>query len=361
MTLADRAAGLLRLLEPERAHRVAIRFASRARFRLPPEAADPRLKVDVLGLSFPNPVGLAAGFDKNAAAPDATLRLGFGFVEVGTVTPLPQMGNHPPRLFRLPADRALINRLGFNNDGHEAMAELLDRRAGQGIVGVNIGANRDSDDRIFDYVAGVRLFAPMASYIAINVSSPNTPGLRQLQARDALTELLARLTEARLAAAEESGRRTPLLLKVAPDLTDRWLAEALEAAMRGGVDGLIIANTTIARPPLKSSRHTQQQGGLSGQPLFDRSTAMLARARQLAGPEAVLVGVGGVDSAAAAWSKMAAGADLVQLYTALIYDGPSLPRRIAAGLLRRLEERHIPHIGAVRGIETERWAAAWEG
>jgi dihydroorotate dehydrogenase len=364
VSFADRAAALLRLMEPERAHRMAIRFASRGRFRVPPEAADPRLKLDVLGISFPNPIGLAAGFDKNAAAPDAMLQLGFGFVEVGTVTPLPQTGNHPPRLFRLHADRALINRLGFNNEGHEAMAELLDRRAGHrrgGIIGVNIGSNRDSEDRVFDYIAGVRLFSPIAAYVAVNVSSPNTPGLRQLQDRDALADLLGRLGDARLAAAEESGRRAPLLLKLAPDLSEAALAEALETALRAGVDGFIIGNTTTFRPALKTSRYAQQQGGLSGPPLFDRSTAMLARARQLAGHGTVLVGVGGVDSAASAWSKIAAGADLVQLYTGLVYEGPSLPRRIATGLVKRLEERHLPHIGAVRGIETERWAAAWEG
>ena len=181
------------------------------------------------------------------------------------------------------------------------------------------------------------------------------------ESRDALADLLARLTDARLAAAEESGRRTPLLLKLAPDLREGALAAALETALRAGVDGFIIANTTTARPALKTKHNTHQQGGLSGPPLFDRSTAMLARARQLAGPAAVLVGVGGVDSAAAAWSKIVAGADLVQLYTGLVYEGPSLPRRIAAGLVKRLEERHIPHIGAVRDIETERWAAAWEG
>jgi dihydroorotate dehydrogenase len=359
VTLADQAARLLWLLEPERAHRVAIRAAARSRWR--PPQPDPRLKVDALGLSFPNPLGLAAGFDKSGAVPDAMLGLGFGFVEVGTVTPLPQAGNHPPRLFRLTADRAIINRLGFNNDGHDAMAERLDRRAGGGIVGVNIGANRDSPDRIYDYVAGVRLFAPMADYLAVNVSSPNTPGLRELQDRDALSDLLARIGVARAAATAESGRRTPLLLKLAPDLPERALAEAIEIAIRSGVDGLIIANTTTGRPSLKSKRHAQQKGGLSGAPLFDLSTAMLARARQLAGPNLVLVGVGGVDGPAAAWSKIAAGADLIQLYTGLIYEGPSLPRRIAAGLARRLDERNIAHIGAVRGIETERWAAAWAG
>jgi dihydroorotate dehydrogenase len=359
MTLGDRAARLLRLIEPERAHRLAIR-AARARRDEAAATGDSRLAVERLGLVFPNPIGLAAGFDKNGAVPDAMLSLGFGFVEVGTVTPLPQQGNPPPRLFRLAADRAVINRLGFNNDGHEALTERLYRRAGRsGIVGVNVGANRDSEDRIYDYVAGVRLFAPVAAYLTVNVSSPNTPGLRDLQAGAALGELLTRIDQARVAAAAESGRRTPLLLKIAPDMSDIALAELVGTALRLGVDGLVVSNTTVARPELKSRRHAEEQGGLSGRPLFERSTAMLARARQFAGPDWVIIGAGGVDSAAAAWSKIAAGADLVQLYTGLIYEGPSLPKRIAAGLVRRLEERHIRHIDDVRGIETDRWAAGW--
>jgi dihydroorotate dehydrogenase len=360
VSLGDRAARLLRLLDPERAHGIAIRSAGRMRPRATAEAAHPRLAVQALGLAFPNPIGLAAGFDKDAAAPDAMLGLGFGFVEIGTLTPLPQAGNARPRLFRLTADRAIINRLGFNNEGHEAALERLDRRAGRGgIVGVNVGANRDSEDRIGDYVAGVRLFAPEAAYLTINISSPNTPGLRDLQVRGALTELVARTGEARQAAAEECGRRTPLLLKLAPDLSDAALAEVVAIAQAGGVDGLVVSNTTIARPRLRSRRHIDEQGGLSGRPLFDMSTAMLARARQLAGPDLVLIGVGGVDGAAAAWSKIAAGADLVQLYTGLVYEGPSLPRRISAGLLQRLDERNITSIREVRGIETARWAAGW--
>jgi dihydroorotate dehydrogenase len=360
MTLADQAASLLRLLEPERAHRVAIKGAGGMRFRAPSHSRDPRLGVKVLGLDFPNPIGLAAGLDKDAIIPDAMLGLGFGWVEVGTLTPLPQAGNPQPRLFRLPSDRALINRLGFNNEGHEAALDRLDRRAGRpGIVGVNIGANRDSEDRVFDYYAGVRLFAPVASYLTINVSSPNTPGLRELQTGDALSELLKRIEDARIGADEECGRRAPLLLKVAPDLDDKELAGVIEISTRNRVDGLIIANTTAARPPLKSRRHVQELGGLSGRPLFELSTAMIARARELAGLDLVLVGTGGVDGAAAAWSKIAAGADLVQLYTALVYEGPSLPRKITAELLRRLEQRNFKSIRDVRGIETHRWAAAW--
>ena len=358
MSAFDQVARALRLLDPERAHRAAIRAASHLHARPPAVSRDARLAMRAFGLEFPNPVGLAAGFDKNAQAPDAML--GFGFVEVGTVTPLPQDGNPRPRLFRLAADRALINRLGFNNEGHEAMAERLDRRAGRpGIVGVNIGANRDSDDRIFDYVAGVRLFAPLASYLTVNVSSPNTPGLRDLQGAEALTELLARIGDARDAAAAETGRRTPVLLKIAPDMNDGSLAALIDVATRAGIDGLVIANTTLTRPKLRSQRHRDELGGLSGRPLFEVSTSMVARARELAGPDLTLVAAGGVDGAAAAWSKIAAGADLVQLYTGLIFEGPSLARRIAAELLKRLEERNIRHLRDVRGIETARWAAGW--
>jgi len=360
MTISDRATQTLRLFEPERAHRLAIKAARLRRSKPPAVTADPRLAVSALGLDFPNPIGLAAGLDKNGEVPDAMLGMGFGFVEIGTLTPLPQEGNPRPRLFRLTADRALINRLGFNNEGHEAALDRLDKRAGRsGIVGVNIGANRDSDDRLYDYYAGIRLFAPMAAYLTVNVSSPNTPGLRELQKGDALNALLRRIEEARGGAAKECGRRTPLLLKVAPDLDDAGLAALIAAAQQHGIDGLIISNTTVTRPDLKSKRHAQELGGLSGRPLFELSTAMVARARQLAGPDLVLVGAGGVDGAGTAWSKIAAGADLVQLYTGLIFEGPSLPKRIATELVRRLEERNFKRIGDIRGIETERWAAAW--
>ena len=360
MTIVDRATGVLRFLEPERAHRIALNWLRTMPTRAPASARDPRLKISVLGLDFPNPVGLAAGLDKDAEVPDAMLGLGFGFVEIGTVTPLPQAGNPAPRLFRLSSDRALINRLGFNNEGHEAALDRLDRRNGRaGIVGANLGANRDSEDRLYDYYAGVRLFAPVASYLTINVSSPNTPGLRELQEAAALTELLKRIGEARDQATEEAGRRAPLLLKVAPDLDEAGLNRIVQITKEHGVDGLIIANTTVTRPPLKTRRHGEELGGLSGRPLFEISTAMIARAREIAGPEMVLVGAGGVDGAAAAWSKIAAGADLVQLYTGLIYEGPSLPRRIVAELLKRLEERNFRTIREVRGIETARWSAAW--
>ena len=361
MILGDQAARVLRLMDAEKAHDLALGAARRMPVRAR-GAGDARLATDVLGLHFPNPVGLAAGFDKNAVVPDAMLGLGFGFVEVGTVTPLPQTGNPRPRLFRLPADGAIINRLGFNNDGHDAVADrLLARARRPGLVGVNIGANRDTTDRFFDYYAGVRMFAPLAAWLTVNVSSPNTPGLRDLQGSDALEALLGRLRAGRDEAEAECGRRPPLLVKIAPDMDETTLAAIVEVAAAGAADGLIISNTTIARPDLRSTREAEELGGLSGKPLFERSTTMVARARQLAGDRLALVAVGGVADAAGAWSKFAAGADLVQLYTGMIYEGPSLPRRIVSGLLRRLDERNIAHIRDVRGIETTRWAAGWAG
>jgi len=359
MSAGDRAARLLRLLDPERAHRLTIAALKRRRLKRLDHDDDPRLALRLFGLSFPSPVGLAAGFDKNGEVPDAMLQLGFGFVEIGTVTPQPQRGNPKPRIFRLPDDGAVINRLGFNNLGHDAVARNLERRRGRGgLVGVNIGANKDSEDRIADYVTGVARFAPLASWLTINISSPNTPGLRDLQEADELGRLLGRAMEAREVSVAAAGRKVPLFVKISPDIDDSQLTALLKTALGNQVDGLIIANTTIARPPLKSQQR-QQIGGISGRPLFNPSTAMLARVRSLVGDRLVLIGVGGVDGADTAWAKIAAGADLIQLYTGMIYQGPSLPERIKAGLIDRLEGRNFSHISQARGIETERWAAAW--
>ncbi len=359
MSGADRAARLLRLLGPELAHRLTIVALKRRRLKPLARDGDPRLALRLFGLAFPSPIGLAAGFDKNGEVPDAMLRLGFGFVEIGTVTPRLQRGNPKPRVFRLPADGAVINRLGFNNLGHDAVARNLEQRRGRGgLVGVNIGANRDSEDRIADYVNGVTRFAPLAAWLSVNISSPNTPGLRQLQEAGELGQLLGRVMEAREAAIAAAGRKVPLFVKISPDMDDDQLIALLETALRHQVDGLVISNTTVARPPLKSRQH-QQIGGLSGRPLFELSTAMLARVRALVGDRLVLIGCGGVDGADTAWAKIAAGADLIQLYTGMIYQGPSLPERIKAGLARRLEDRNFSHISEARGIETARWAAAW--
>jgi dihydroorotate dehydrogenase len=315
---------------------------------------DPRLVTRVARLSFPNPLGMAAGYDKNAEVPDALLGLGFGFAEVGTVTPLAQAGNPKPRIFRLAEDDAVINRLGFNNAGHDAaFARLSTLPAGLGIVGVNIGANKDAADRIADYEAGVRRFAAVASYLTVNISSPNTPGLRNLQGREQLAELLARVAAARIASARPD---LPVFLKIAPDLHEADLDDVAAAVGAHGIDGVIVSNTTLSREGLRSV-HRDEAGGMSGRPLFDRSTAMLARLRQRVGPQMALVGVGGVDTAEAALEKIRAGADLVQLYTGMIYAGPSLPGRIVSGLSTFLDREGLSSLSSIRDTRVAHWAA----
>jgi dihydroorotate dehydrogenase len=342
-------------LDPETAHGLSIAALKRGLVVGRPPAIDPRLEVTVAGLEFPNPLGMAAGYDKNAEVPDALLGLGFGFAEVGTVTPLPQPGNPRPRIFRLTEDRAVINRLGFNNDGQARAFGRLEARAGRGgIVGVNIGANKDSADRVADYVQGVRRFAALASYLTVNISSPNTPGLRALQARQALAELLAQVIAARDEAAA-GGRRTPVFLKIAPDLSDAELADIAAEALDKAVDGIIVSNTTLARPGL-TGRHRDEAGGLSGRPLFGRSTAVLARMRRLVGRDMPLVGAGGVDSAETALDKIRAGADLVQLYTGLIYGGPSLPGRIVRSLAAFAAREGLKNIRELRDSAVGQWA-----
>jgi dihydroorotate dehydrogenase len=341
-------------LDPEAAHGLSIK-ALRSRLPLasrPPR--DPKLAVGVAGLDFANPLGMAAGYDKNAEVPDALLALGFGFAEVGTVTPLPQAGNPKPRIFRLVEDEAVINRLGFNNEGHDAAEQRLAARRGKGgIVGVNIGANKDSADRIADYEKGVLRFAPLASYLTVNISSPNTPGLRTMQAREQLAELLARVTAAR----EKAAVRPPIFLKIAPDLVEAELEDIAAEVLDKKIDGVIVSNTTISRPALKALAHTGEAGGLSGKPLFERSTVVLARMRRLLGPKVAIVGVGGVDSAEAAAEKIRAGADLVQLYTGMIYAGPSLPGRIVRGLSGIVAREGARSIGDLRDTRLAAWAA----
>lgn len=342
----------LAAVDPEMAHRLTVKALA---WGLVPGAAgepDPRLVQRLFGLDFPNPLGLAAGADKNAEAPDATLALGFGFTEVGTVTPRPQPGNPRPRLFRLDEDRALINRMGFNNDGHAAVAARLGARAGRtGIVGVNIGANRDSTDRIADYVAGLHAFHAVAAYLAINVSSPNTPGLRDLQSRAQLAALIGRLTDARAALP----RPVPLLLKIAPDLAAEDLADIVELSLGGGIDGIIVSNTTVSRPPLRSP-HAGEVGGLSGRPLFALSTRRLAEVHRLTAGRIPLVGVGGIESAETAWQKVRAGASLLQLYTALVFDGPGLVTAIRHGLAERVTAHGLSSIAEAVGTGAKEWA-----
>jgi dihydroorotate dehydrogenase len=342
--------------DPETAHGLSIAALKSGLPFCPKPRPDARLAVRVAGLDFPNPLGMAAGYDKNAEVPDALLGLGFGFAEVGTITPLPQPGNPKPRIFRLTADRAVINRLGFNNDGHDRAHQRLRARAGRGgIVGVNIGANKDSADRGGDYVLGVRRFADVASYLTVNISSPNTPGLRGMQERKALAELLTCVMAARDEAAA-GGRKLPVFLKIAPDLTEPELADIAAEVLESKLEGVMVSNTTLARANLRDSAHRDEAGGLSGRPLFERSTAVLARMRKLLGPEVALVGVGGVDSTETAIEKIRAGADLVQLYTGMIYGGPALPGRIVSGLAEFCAHEKLASIRELRDSGVERWA-----
>jgi len=330
--LATRA---LHALDPEDAHGASI-AALKAGLGPRTSAEDPALAVEIAGLRLPNPVGLAAGFDKNAEVAKAMLAAGFGFVECGTVTPKPQAGNPRPRLFRLSEDEAVINRMGFNNAGLEPFAANLGRRganvAGRGIVGANIGANKDAEDRIGDYVAGLKRLWGLADYFTVNVSSPNTPGLRALQSGAALTELLGRTREARAAL---PGRH-PVFLKVAPDLDDAEIEAIADAVAVAHFDGVIVSNTTLARPESLTSSHRGEAGGLSGAPLMSASTQVLALFHAAAKGRFALIGVGGVASGADAYAKIKAGASAVQLYSALVFQGPGLVSAIRRDLAQRL-------------------------
>jgi len=351
---------LLRWLDAEDAHRLAIQGLK----LLPPirpREDDAKLAMRAFGLNFPNPVGMAAGFDKNAEVPDALLRLGFGFVEVGTVTPRPQAGNPRPRLFRLERDEAVINRMGFNNDGAEAMLRRLASRANHGgIVGVNVGANKDSSDRVADYVKLIETFAPVASYFTVNVSSPNTPGLRNLQQAAQLDDLLAKVIDARERVREKAGD-TPVLLKIAPDLDLTELDDVVHVARSRRVDGMIVANTTLARPrTLREVNRAKEQGGLSGRPLFRLATRMIAETYVRAEGAFPLVGVGGIDTGGAALTRIRAGASLIQLYSPLIYKGlrlvEDIKRDLASTLLRTGRDQLSEIVGAdAAAITAEDW------
>jgi dihydroorotate dehydrogenase len=353
----------MRALDPEDAHGLTLKALRLVPPLARPAPAVPELAVRAFGLNFPNPVGIAAGFDKNARAPDALFRLGFGFAEVGTVTPRPQAGNPRPRVFRLEADRAVINRLGFNNEGSAAVLKRLAARAsGGGIVGVNVGANRDTADRAADYVALIEAFAPVASYFTVNVSSPNTPGLRDLQQARALDDLLARVLEARDRVKACSGP-VPVLLKIAPDLTLADLDDVVGVARKRGVDGMIVCNTTITRPASLHERDKAgEAGGLSGRPAFRLSTRMLAETYVRAEGAFGLVGVGGIDSGAAAIAKIKAGATLVQLYTGLVYRGIGLLDEIKADLTAAARRGNRGSLTAMVGVDAAAITAeSWPG
>jgi dihydroorotate dehydrogenase len=351
---------LLRTLDPETAHALALNALKFA--PIPRAAADyEKLRVQAFGLTFPNPVGLAAGFDKNAQVTDALLRLGFGFVEAGGVTPHPQPGNPRPRLFRLDADEAVINRLGLNSEGAEAVARRLAARNASGIVGINIGANKDTVDRAADYVACIEVLAAHVDFLTVNVSSPNTPGLRNLQQANALDELLSRVIDARERAAIGSKPR-PVLLKIAPDLTLGDLDDVVGVARRHRIDGMVVGNTTITRPNLRESAKANEAGGLSGRPLFALSTRMLAETYVRAEGAFPLVGTGGVDSGAAAFAKIKAGASLIQLYSGLIFRGIGLIAAIKKDLLDFLRVGRLDSLADVVGrdaaaVTAEPWPA----
>lgn len=337
MSLHDVAARALHAFDPEDAHGWAIRGLKWGLGPRDDQPDDPILAVKLAGLELPNCVGLAAGFDKNAEVPDAMLAAGFGFVEAGTVTPLAQAGNPRPRLFRLSEDQAVINRMGFNNGGLEPFAQRLSARRGKGgVVGANIGANKDAADRIQDYVTGLARLWGLSDYFTANISSPNTPGLRALQTRAALEELLGRLAETRAALKVASGADYPIFLKVAPDLEDGEVEAIVETVVGAGLDAIIVSNTTIARPETLTSRFAAESGGLSGAPLLEASTAVLARFHAAAAGRVALIGAGGIADGAGAYAKIRAGARAVQLYSALVYGGPGLVTRIKRDLAARL-------------------------
>lgn len=352
MTFLEKPAlALLHRLDPEVAHGLSIKALNSGLLPLPGPVTSPRLATDLAGLALPNPVGLAAGYDKNATAIAPLSRAGFGFIEVGAATPRPQPGNPKPRLFRLTEDRAAINRFGFNNDGMEAIsARLAARRRGAVPVGLNLGANKDSTDRAADFARVLATCGPHVDFATVNVSSPNTEKLRDLQGRAALSALLAGVMETRATLAQP----IPVFLKIAPDLTQDDLAEIAEVALTAGISGIIATNTTLSRDGL-SSRHATETGGLSGAPLFEKSTRTLARLSQLTGGKLPLIGVGGIATPEQAWEKIRAGATAVQIYTAMVYDGLSLIPRIAHGLDALAAQQGFARVTDATGTGRDRW------
>lgn len=359
LSLVDRVGlAALHKMDAETAHGVTIKALKSGLLPACEAPDDPRLHQTFWDLTFANPIGMAAGFDKDGDVPDEVLRLGFGFTEIGSVTPLPQPGNPKPRVFRLPEDEGVINRFGFNNKGHEALLQKLEaRKSRPGIVGINVGANKDATDRIADYVKGIEAFAPYASYFTVNISSPNTPGLRDLQARSSLEELLSGVMDARNTAMERIGRKVPVLLKIAPDVDDIALDDICAVVLAKHVDGMIVSNTTISRDGLKSGAVAEEAGGLSGKPVFRKATIALAKTRKRVGADLPLIGVGGIDSAETAWTKITAGADLLQLYSSMVYKGPRLARDIVAGLSAKLDREGLSSLREARDANLEAWAA----
>lgn len=350
-TVQKLAQDVLMRMDAETAHRATI---NALKFGLAPSGAPSpsNLQTAFCGLDLPNPIGMAPGFDKNAEVFAPLGRAGFGFVEVGTVTPRPQQGNPAPRVFRVPEAMGVINRLGFNNDGHQAAFERLKDRAPGQIVGVNIGANKDSVDFVADYVVGVKTFSPLADYLTANISSPNTPGLRNLQAEDALRRLLAALVETRAA----QPRQTPILLKIAPDLDEAEMDSIARTVLESGIDGLIVSNTTISRDAVAGLENAGETGGLSGKPLFNLATRRLAQMRLRLGPDFPMIGVGGIHSAQSAIAKFEAGANVVQLYSALVYGGLEMIEEIKSGLSLDVASRGFADVSSLTGTAANDWA-----
>ncbi len=343
-------------LSPEEAHEATLRALECGLHPRSLGADDRVLSQSVFGLEFPNPVGIAAGYDKDARVPDPVLAMGCGFAEVGTITPHRQDGNPKPRIFRLLDDQALINRLGFNNGGHAAaLARLEARKDRGGIVGVNIGANKDSVDRGEDYLLGLMRFNSVASYFTVNISSPNTPGLRDLQAPEALDTLLTRIMDARTRLVEGGALRRPVVIKIAPDIAEEDIGPIVERLVAHRVDGIAVSNTTLSRDGLKSPA-ARETGGLSGRPLFRRATAMLARVFKATDGKIPLIGIGGIDSGQRALEKIEAGATLLQLYTGLVYEGPGLIGEIKSFLAAELKHGGQTSLAAIRGRHADYWA-----
>lgn len=342
-------------LDPEIAHNASIKALKTGLLPSCTVKNDPRLMQNIGGLKFYNPLGLAAGYDKNADVPDAILRLGFGFTEIGTITPRAQSGNPKPRMFRLVKDQGVINRLGFNNSGHSAALQRLEARKNNGgIVGINIGANKDSKDFVADYEAGIKTFGHLANYFTVNISSPNTPGLRNLQTAESLTVLLDRV----FAALDSCKLKNapPVFLKLAPDLLAKDIKAIAKVVNKSRLSGLMVSNTTLARNNLQDTKTAQQQGGLSGRPLFERSTIILARFSKIISKDIPLIGIGGIECADTAWQKMEAGASLLQLYSSMVYKGPGLPNDVVKGLITRMDNEGINHINEIIGTKTSDWA-----
>jgi dihydroorotate dehydrogenase len=354
--LTKLAQPLLLMMPPEQAHEATLAALEKGLHPCASTPDDPRIAVDVLGLRFPNPLGMAPGFDKEGRVPDALLDIGFGFTEIGTITPVPQPGNPAPRVFRLPRDKGIINRLGFNSGGHAAALARLAKRRQRGIVGINVGANKESADRAGDYVKGIEAFAHIASYFTANISSPNTPGLRDLQAPAVLDQLLERVMSARDRMATERGQRVPVLVKIAPDVAEEDIEPIVGRMIAHEVDGIVVGNTTLSRHGLRDVEVGREAGGLSGQPLFHRSTVMLAKVAQAVEGRMPIVGVGGIHSGPSALAKIEAGATLIQLYSSLIYEGIGLVDTIKEHLTAAVTRAGAKSIAELVGRKRDEWA-----